>query len=225
MVDEAEAVTRVRAACDARDETDGPLILARTDARAVHGLDEAIRRCQLFVEAGADMTFLEAPASEEEMARCARVPRALRPGSYGGGAGFLLLCLLTALPRVGGPRAHRWHRYCQQVDGPKLANMVPYGLTPILSADALANLGYSLAIYPTALLSASVAAYDKALKALHSGLAEPPGLELDFGELQRRVGFEAYWEEEQRYGIARHGKGSGPGEASGPGTGGGGDGG
>lgn len=35
----------------------------------MHGLDEAIRRCQLFMEAGADMTFLEAPASEGEMGR------------------------------------------------------------------------------------------------------------------------------------------------------------
>lgn len=44
-------------------------IMARTDARATLGLDEAIERCVAFVEAGADITFLEAPRSEEEMKR------------------------------------------------------------------------------------------------------------------------------------------------------------
>ena len=50
-------------------------IMARTDARATLGLDEAIARCVAFVEAGADITFLEAPRSEEEMKRyCQEVP-------------------------------------------------------------------------------------------------------------------------------------------------------
>ncbi|GBG32229.1 Isocitrate lyase [Hondaea fermentalgiana] len=72
-----ESVNKIRAAADARDalrrerrlpaNDPGILILARTDARATHGLDEAIARCQAFLEAGADATFLEAPHSEEEM--------------------------------------------------------------------------------------------------------------------------------------------------------------
>ena len=45
------------------------LILARTDARAVHGLDEAIWRANAFRDAGADILFVEAPQSEAEMAR------------------------------------------------------------------------------------------------------------------------------------------------------------
>eukprot|EP00966_Prymnesium_polylepis_P278614 6436857-Prymnesium_polylepis.1 len=57
-----EAVTRVRAAVDAASEGGGDiLIMARTDARASHGLDEAIARCQAFRELGAEITFLEAP--------------------------------------------------------------------------------------------------------------------------------------------------------------------
>lgn len=67
VVDRAEAVARIRAACDARDEGSDILILARTDARAVSGLDEALRRIEAFTEAGADILFLEAPKSEEEM--------------------------------------------------------------------------------------------------------------------------------------------------------------
>ncbi|KAG8466547.1 hypothetical protein KFE25_007926 [Diacronema lutheri] len=77
VVSRAEALLRVRAACDARDELGdcAPLVMARTDARAVLGLEEAISRCEGFAAAGADMTFLEAPVSREEMrAYCERVP-------------------------------------------------------------------------------------------------------------------------------------------------------
>ena len=75
VVERAEAVARVRAAEDARDEGADILILARSDARATHGLDEALARARAFKEAGADILFVEAPQSEAEMARvCAEVP-------------------------------------------------------------------------------------------------------------------------------------------------------
>jgi 2-methylisocitrate lyase-like PEP mutase family enzyme len=67
VVDRAEAVARIRAACDARDEGADILILARTDARATDSFDEALRRVEAFAEAGADILFLEAPKTEEEM--------------------------------------------------------------------------------------------------------------------------------------------------------------
>ena len=69
VVSRQEAVARVRAACDARDEGQDICIMARTDARATLGLEEAIERCRGFMEAGADISFLEAPRSEEEMKR------------------------------------------------------------------------------------------------------------------------------------------------------------
>jgi len=63
-----DMVQKLRAAADAR--TDPELVLiARTDARAVADLDEAIRRATLYVEAGADMIFVEAPQSHEELAQ------------------------------------------------------------------------------------------------------------------------------------------------------------
>lgn len=75
VVDGAEALMRIRAAVDARDEGAEILILARTDARETHGLDEAIARANAFAEAGADILFVEAPRSEEEMATvCREVP-------------------------------------------------------------------------------------------------------------------------------------------------------
>jgi len=75
VVDQAEAMRRIRAAVDARDEGADILILARTDARFDHGLDEAIDRCRRFADLGADILFLEAPQSEDEMERlCRKLP-------------------------------------------------------------------------------------------------------------------------------------------------------
>lgn len=76
VVDRTEAVDRVRAADDARRAADSDiLIIARTDARHGHGLDEALRRAEAFHAAGADILFVEAPHSEEEMRRiCSELP-------------------------------------------------------------------------------------------------------------------------------------------------------
>jgi 2-methylisocitrate lyase-like PEP mutase family enzyme len=59
-----EMVTKVSAAADARHEL---LVIARTDARAVDGFDAAIERAGRYAEAGADVTFVEAPESIEEL--------------------------------------------------------------------------------------------------------------------------------------------------------------
>jgi 2-methylisocitrate lyase-like PEP mutase family enzyme len=61
-----EAVSKVKAATDAREDAN-MMIIARTDARAIDGIDAAIDRAEAFIEAGADMTFVEAPRSEDEM--------------------------------------------------------------------------------------------------------------------------------------------------------------
>jgi len=72
IVDFDEACLRIRAAVDARNEGADILIMARTDARGVAGMDEAIRRMQKFHELGADILFLEAPRSIEEMTQFCR---------------------------------------------------------------------------------------------------------------------------------------------------------
>src|SRR5919204_1246386 len=74
VVTRDEALMRIRAAVDARDNGEAILIMARTDTRACVDLDEAISRCQAFREIGADITFLEAPLDEQEMRQyCAAV--------------------------------------------------------------------------------------------------------------------------------------------------------
>jgi 2,3-dimethylmalate lyase len=59
---------KLRAAADARRSAEF-FIIARTDARAVHGLDDALRRAEMYLKAGADGLFIEAPQSVEELAR------------------------------------------------------------------------------------------------------------------------------------------------------------
>eukprot|EP00290_Baffinella_frigidus_P002825 CAMPEP_0180173338 /NCGR_PEP_ID=MMETSP0986-20121125/35525_1 /TAXON_ID=697907 /ORGANISM="non described non described, Strain CCMP2293" /LENGTH=347 /DNA_ID=CAMNT_0022125525 /DNA_START=25 /DNA_END=1068 /DNA_ORIENTATION=- len=75
VVGRDEAIGRVRAAVDARNEGADILILARTDSREGLGLEEALERIRLFAEAGADIVFMEAPQSIEEMrAACQAAP-------------------------------------------------------------------------------------------------------------------------------------------------------
>ena len=68
VISRDEASMKIRAAVDARADAD-ILIMARTDARAIHGFDHALTRCRDFAAEGADIIFLEAPESEEEMQR------------------------------------------------------------------------------------------------------------------------------------------------------------
>jgi 2-methylisocitrate lyase-like PEP mutase family enzyme len=91
VVSRDDAVQRIRAAVAARDEGSEILILARTDARATHGLDEALARAKAFTEAGADILFVEAPRTEAEMAAiCREVPGRHLANMLEGGATPLL---------------------------------------------------------------------------------------------------------------------------------------
>jgi carboxyvinyl-carboxyphosphonate phosphorylmutase len=64
----ADMVVKLRAACDARTDEDFVMI-ARTDALAVTGLDDTLRRCVAYAEAGADVLFVEALRTEAEIDR------------------------------------------------------------------------------------------------------------------------------------------------------------
>lgn len=73
LIPAAEMAGKIRAAVDAR-RSKGTLIIARTDAIAVEGFDEAISRAKLYARAGADMLFVEAPPGD----KLAEIPRALK---------------------------------------------------------------------------------------------------------------------------------------------------
>ena len=64
-----DMVEKIAVAAEAREDKENFLIIARTDSRASLGMDEALRRLEAYARAGADILFLEAPQSEEEMRR------------------------------------------------------------------------------------------------------------------------------------------------------------
>jgi 2-methylisocitrate lyase-like PEP mutase family enzyme len=74
VVDVTEMIQKIHAAVDARTDPD-TVIIARTDAIATHGFEEAMDRAAAYIEAGADMTFVEAPRTKEHLAE---IPRRLK---------------------------------------------------------------------------------------------------------------------------------------------------
>lgn len=105
--------------------TDDLLIIARTDARGPLGLDEAVARANRYAAEGADILFVEAPRSVEEIERIAA-----------------------------------------EVMAPLLLNLVIGGLTPEQSTARLQELGYAIAIHPSALLLHSTMGVVRSLCAL-----------------------------------------------------------
>lgn len=67
VVSKEEMVGKIHAAVDARMDDGGIMIMARTDARTVYGIDEAIERGLAYKEAGADIVFVESPEGKDEM--------------------------------------------------------------------------------------------------------------------------------------------------------------
>ena len=157
-VDREQAFARIQPAIDARNSGAEILIMARTDANATEGLDEAIIRARTFVEMGVDITFLEAPRDEDEM-----------------------------------------RAYCEGVPGPKMANMVEQGDTPVLPSERLAAIGYKIVIYPITLMLAGMRAMEDALSAIKAGRS-PEGL-AEFAHLREIVGFPQYYEAEKKYAV------------------------
>ncbi|MFZ2068481.1 MAG: isocitrate lyase/PEP mutase family protein [Xanthobacteraceae bacterium] len=99
VISRNEARMKIRAAVDAARDAE-ILILARTDARAVHGFDEALNRCRDFETEGADIIFLEAPETEDEMRRfCGAMTKPCMANMVPGGKTPILP--LKALQDVG----------------------------------------------------------------------------------------------------------------------------
>lgn len=101
------AERKIKAAVAARRDSD-LLIVARTDARGPHGMEEAMVRARIFMDAGADMIFFDGPQSIDEL-----------------------------------------KQICDSGIGPQMANMSETGLTPILSAQELEDIGFKLTIWPS----------------------------------------------------------------------------
>jgi 2-methylisocitrate lyase-like PEP mutase family enzyme len=93
-------------------------------------------------------------------------------------------------------------RYCDDVDGPKMANLIEGGKTPLLPPAQLEAIGYKIAVYPLTMLNVGIGAMRRALVDLRSGRAA--GEAMTFEQLKTAVGFPDYYEEEARYRTLRH---------------------
>lgn len=86
VVPTATMVAKIKVALDARRDPDNTLIIARTDARQSEGFDGALRRAEAYADAGADIVFVEALTSEDEMRRaCAAIGRPMMANMADGG--------------------------------------------------------------------------------------------------------------------------------------------
>ncbi len=81
-------------------------------------------------------------------------------------------------------------RFCREVPGPHMANMLEDGITPVLPPARLAELGYRISAYPLTLLTTAVYAMQSALRDLAAG--RTPQSRASFAEIRRLVGFDAY---------------------------------
>src|SRR5690349_2425339 len=111
LVSAQDMVGKIKAALDARQSRE-TLVIARSDAIAVEGFEQAMARAVAYREAGADILFVEAPKTRDELKR---IPPALK-------------------------------------GVPVMANMVEGGKTPSLNAADLQALGFSLVIFPGAIV-------------------------------------------------------------------------
>ncbi len=155
----AEMLAKLKAALDARTDPDF-IIIARTDARTVEGLEAALERANAYAQAGADMIFVESPLSEDELALIGRTVKA-----------------------------------------PLLANMVESGKTPILPAEKLEALGFSVAIHPGSIgrfIGKQVGTFLQQFKRERSTLSQMDRM-LTFAEQNEIVDLQAYLDRAKRY--------------------------
>jgi 2-methylisocitrate lyase-like PEP mutase family enzyme len=159
VIEPEEMVAKIKAALDSRVDGDFTII-ARTDALTANGIEDAIRRANLYRENGADLTFIEAVRSKDQM-----------------------------------------RRVIDETEGPHMANIIPGGLTPILSASELADIGYRIVAYPTintyAVAKTTVEVFEHLLsKGSFEGLEDHL---MDFESFNRLVGLDEIRERESRY--------------------------
>lgn len=165
VIDTDEMVGKIKAACDARADDDF-VIVARTDARAIEGIEAACERAARYAEAGADVLFVEAPRSIDEMRT-----------------------ITTTVP------------------GLHVANMVEGGLTPLLTRDQLAELGFAIGLYANSAMRGAVAGMRTVLQHLakHGDTLDAAEHMITWADRQQLVRKPEFDELEQRYAVRPEG--------------------
>lgn len=159
VVERGDWLAKLRAVVEMRGERD-LFLVARTDARAVLGLDEAIARGLAARDLGADAVFIEAPESAAELERIGR-----------------------------------------EIPGPKVANMVEHGRTPLLAPDELHELGFNMIVTPVAGLLASARALARTFDLLrrHGTMRGHLKELMPFDDFNELMGLEHYGALERRF--------------------------
>jgi 2-methylisocitrate lyase-like PEP mutase family enzyme len=185
-----DGYARAGFACVMIEDQVAPKRCGHTEGKSVVSREESLLRIRAAVdarEAGADILIMartDARACvdlDEAIARC----RAFR--ELGADITFLEAPL----------DEREMQRYCGEVDGPTMANLIEGGKTPLLPPARLEAIGYAIAVYPLTLLNVSIRAMRRALEDLRNG--RPAAEAMDFDMLKAAVGFPAYDAEEARY--------------------------
>ena len=161
LISPQEMNGKIRAALDARND-DNTIIIARTDAIAVEGYESALNRAHGYIEAGADVLFVEAFESNEQIKHA-----------------------ISTLDN----------------NIPQLVNMVEGGQTPLMPADKLERLGFSIVIFPGALVRVIAHAADQYFRFLKSNgsTINYQNNMFDFNELNALLGTDKMLELGEKY--------------------------
>ncbi len=159
LIGRDEMCEKINAAVTAKTDP-SMVIIARTDARGVTDLDDALDRARAYVEAGADWVFPESLRSREEFVR-----------------------------------------FFDEVDVPLVANMTEFGKSPLLSLDALAEIGYAAVLYPVTLLRIAMKAMEAALEVIGDDGSQSSLLDLmqTRGELYELIDYQDFDPEDREH--------------------------
>jgi 2-methylisocitrate lyase-like PEP mutase family enzyme len=174
-----------------------PKRCGHTPGKAVVGRDEACDRIRAAVDArealraqGGDILILARTDARHEHGLAEAIDRAAMFAELGADILF-----------VEAPQNEAEMReVCASLPGPKMANIVEGGATPDLPNAELHEIGYAIAAYPLSLMAAAMQAMVTSLRSMRYDAR--PG-QMDFVELRRRIGFDDYYEESEKYVSAR----------------------
>jgi len=151
---------KIQAAMDARRDVD-LIIIARTDARGVNGIEDAIERARRYIDAGADWIFPEALESKEE-----------------------------------------FMQFADSIEGvPLVANMTEFGKSPLIKLQDLANLNYSVVLYPVTPLRVAMQATHAFLQMLADDGTQEEWLDMMMtrAELYELLDYEGFAERDRQF--------------------------
>jgi 2,3-dimethylmalate lyase len=175
------------------EDQEFPKKCGHTPGRRVIPTEDMVRKIRVAVESRTSSDFLVIARTDARTTL--GLDEALRRAEAYAKAGADILF-------VESPESEEeMRRIGQSLDVPLVANMVEKGRTPVLTRDALASLGYKIAIFPVTALLASVQAMTQVYQQFKDTGSSADGQTAlyDFGELTQLMGFEDVWAFEKRY--------------------------